>query len=121
MKHYFTSIIWNAIILVIFIYTSVNYPLVHTTILVILMLLTSLPIIILLVPISRMYESLQSRKTTLCTNPNAITLEVVIDIVYIAVLLDCGHPNAAIFYTLHVFAYLITYYRLLNYKTPRRS
>ena len=121
MKHYFTSIIWNAIILVIFIYTSVNYPLVHTTILVILMLLTSLPIIILLVPISRMYESLQSQKTTLFTNPNTITLEVIIDIIYIAVLLDCGHPNAAIFYTLHVFAYLITYYRLLNYKTPRRS
>ena len=121
MKHYFTSIIRNAIILVIFIYTSVNYPLVHTTILVILMLLTSLPIIILLVPISRMYESLQSRKTTVFTNPNTITLEVIIDIIYIAVLLDCGHPNAAIFYTLHVFAYLITYYRLLNYKTPRRS
>ena len=121
MKHYFTSIIWNAIILVIFIHTSVNYPLVHTTILVILMLLTSLPIIILLVPISRMYKSLQSRKTTIFTNPNTITLEVIIDIIYIAVLLDCGHPNAAIFYTLHVFAYLITYYRLLNYKTPRRS
>ena len=121
MKHYLNSIIWNAIILVIFIYTSLNYPLVHMTILTILMLLTPLSIIILLVPISRVYESVQTRKTTLFTNPNTITLEVIIDIIYIAVLLDCGHPNAAIFYTLHVFAYLITYYRLLNYKTLRRS
>ena len=121
MKYYLNSIIWNVIILVIVIYTSVNYPLVHTTILAILMLLTSLSIIILLIPISRMYKSLQSRKTTIFTNPSTITLEVIIDIIYIAVFLNCGHPNAAIFYTLHVFAYLITYYRLLNYKTLRRS
>lgn len=121
MKYYINSIIWNAIILVIFIYTSLNYPLVHMTILTILMLLTPLSIIILLVPISRVYKSLQSRKTTIFTNSNTITLTVIIDIIYIAVFLDCGHPNAAIFYTLHVFAYLITYYRLLNYKTLRRS
>ena len=121
MKYYLNSIIRNAVILVIFIYTSLNYPFVHTTILAIIMLLTSLPIIVLLVPISRTYESLRSRKTTLFTNPNTITLKIIIDIVYIAVLLTCDHPNAAVFYTLHVFAYLITYYRLLNYKIPRRS